>query len=247
MSGCEADEPVGRLDRFVAHLQSTIARKVREYDTPVSNLVFLMDCPRGEIWRRRVLPEYKATRGEKGGFDTRAFEAAVEQVVKPLQAQGAVVLAHPHSEADDLAAGVARWAKACDSSVRMVIVTGDSDFLQLATERVHIHTIYGDCALARLACGDPRTLLLRKLLMGDKSDNIPAIRPRMGPKATDHWLEEGVETLLADDPDARANFERNRTLIDLQCAPEDILSGIDAVVLAAFTVGLGQRMVQSTF
>jgi 5'-3' exonuclease len=129
----------------------------------------------------------------------------------------------------------------------MVIVTGDSDFLQLAADRVHIHTIYGDCALARLACCDPSTLLLRKVLMGDKSDNIPAIRPRMGPVATDRWIKDGVESMLADDPSARANFARNKTLIDLQCAPEDILAGIDAVVSEAFAGGLGQRMVQSTF
>jgi hypothetical protein len=51
--------------------------------------------------------------------------------------------------------------------------------------------------------------------------------------------------MLADDP-ARANFARNKTLIDLRCAPV-ILAGIDAVVSGGFAGGLGQRMVQSTF
>jgi 5'-3' exonuclease len=238
------------LDRFVAQLRATISRKVREYDVPLGNLIFLMDCARSDIWRRRIYPEYKATRGDKVGFNTDAFETAMQEVIKRFEGQGAVVLSHPHAEADDLAAGVARWANACEAA-RLVIVTGDSDFLQLAGGRVHVHTIYGECALSSLACGDPQRLLLRKILMGDKSDNIPSIRPRMGPKAADSWMDKGVERMLADDPQARANYERNRTLVDLQCAPAEMLAGVDAAILVAFSGAqqreMQPRKVQTTF
>jgi 5'-3' exonuclease len=232
----------GELDRFVTQLKATINRKMRDYDVPTNNLVFLMDCPRADIWRRRIYPEYKATRPTKTGFNTDAFATALQEVVEPFRSQGAIVLGHAHSEADDLAAGVSRWARS-NTATRLVIVTGDSDFLQLVGGCVHVHTIYGDCALARLSCGDPHTLLLRKVLMGDKSDNIPAIRPRMGPKAADHWLNEGVDAMLANDPAARKNYDKNKTLIDLQCAPADILEGVDAVVNSALRL----RTVQSTF
>lgn len=237
------------LDRFVSQLRATITRKVREYDVPAGNLVFLMDCARADIWRRGVYPEYKATRGDKVGFNAGAFETAMEEVVKRFEGQGAVVLSHPHAEADDLAAGVARWANACKVA-RLVIVTGDSDFLQLAGARVHVHTIYGECALSSLSCGDPQRLLLRKILMGDKSDNIPSIRPRMGPKAADHWMDVGVEKMLDNDPAARVNYERNRTLVDLQCAPAEMLAGVDAAILDAFSGAqreMQPRKVQTTF
>jgi 5'-3' exonuclease len=112
----------------------------------------------------------------------------MDEVVEPFRAQGAAVLAHPCAEADDLAAGIARWAVAKEAA-RLVIVTGDSDFLQLAGGCVHVHTIYGECALTSLACGDPALLLLRKVLMGDKSDNIPPVRQRMGAKTAERWLQ----------------------------------------------------------
>jgi hypothetical protein len=127
----------------------------------------------------------------------------VREVIDPLRSQGAIVLEHPHSEADDLAAGVARWARSNTTS-RLVIVTGDSDFLQLVGGCVHVHSIYGDCALSRLSCGDPHTLLLRKVLMGDNASE------RMGQKLRP-CLRVDVS---CQDPAARGS---TRT-ID-QCAP----------------------------
>jgi hypothetical protein len=75
---------------------------------------------------------------------------------------------------------------------------------------------------------DPK-IALRKILAGDKADNIPSIKPRLGPKtaATLSNDPESLETLLSN-PTVKASFDRNRMLIDLNASPDDLQMHVDS-------------------
>jgi 5'-3' exonuclease len=79
-----------------------------------------------------------------------------------------------------LAAGLARCA--IRSSAKAIIITGDSDFAQLVTGPVKVHDISKACLLEKQSYLIRKWLCFEKILSGDKSDNIPSIKPRLGPK-----------------------------------------------------------------
>ena len=93
-------------------------------------------------------------------------------------------------EADDIIGSVSKCAE--DRDMQVVIVTGDRDSLQLASEKTRIiipvtragrtETEYYDAAAVHERYGvSPGQLIDVKALMGDKSDNIPGV-PGIGEK-----------------------------------------------------------------
>lgn len=62
-------------------------------------------------------------------------------------------------------------------------------------------------------------------MIGDKSDNILAIRPRLGEKTAEKLHPTLVE-ILATDPDAREKYLFNSILIDFDNIPEYIITNI---------------------
>jgi 5'-3' exonuclease len=218
-----------RLQAFGSKLYDTIVSKARLYNVEMSNVCFLMDCPRDQIWRKELLPSYKECRIKSSGFDPNAFNHTRDVILPTFVEQGANIISCDTAEADDLAAGLARCAIR-SSAKEAIIITGDSDFAQLVTGPVKVHDISKACLLEKQGLFDPKVALLRKILSGDKSDNIPSIKPRLGPKTA---------IALSNDPEALAAllsvltvseaFERNRTLIDLNAAPSELQYRVDEV------------------
>jgi hypothetical protein len=64
-----------RIDVYRRSVRSfmTIVSKARLYNVEMSNVCFLMDCPRDQIWRKELLPSYKECRIKSSGFDPNAF------------------------------------------------------------------------------------------------------------------------------------------------------------------------------
>jgi 5'-3' exonuclease len=217
-----------RLQAFGTKLYDTIMEKAQTYDVDLTNVCFLMDCPREQIWRKAVLPSYKDSRVKSSEFDANAFNHTREVIIPAFVAKGANVLSCDTAEADDMAAGLARAAIKADAK-EVIIITGDSDFAQLVNGPVKIHDINKSCLLEKQGLFDPKIALLRKILAGDKADNIPSIKPRLGPKtaATLSNDPESLETLLSN-PTVKASFDRNRMLIDLNASPDDLQMHVDS-------------------
>lgn len=108
-------------------------------------------------------------------------------------------------EADDIIGTVAREAE--EQGMEPLIITGDKDALQLATEKTHVlitkkgiteFEIYDHAKMVETYHLTPSQFIDLKGLMGDKSDNIPGI-PGVGEKTGIKLLEqfETVENLLA--------------------------------------------------
>ncbi|MDR0424842.1 MAG: DNA polymerase I, partial [Clostridiales Family XIII bacterium] len=109
-------------------------------------------------------------------------------------------------EADDIIGTVARSAEA--EGLEPLIVTGDKDALQLATEKTRIlltrkgvseFEMYDSLAMMEKYGFTPEAFIDYKGLMGDKSDNIPGV-PGFGEKTAQRLIQEfgSVENLLAN-------------------------------------------------
>jgi len=218
-----------RLQAFGTKLYDTIVEKAQTYDVELTNVCFLMDCPREEIWRKTILPSYKESRIKASGFDANAFNHTRDVIIPAFVAKGSNVLSCDTAEADDMAAGLARAAIKA-SAKEVVIITGDSDFAQLVNGPVKVHDINKACLLEKQGLFDPKIALLRKILAGDKSDNIPSVKPRLGPKtAATLSNDPDALQLLLSDPKIKTAFDRNQMLIDLNASPDDLQTNVDAM------------------
>jgi DNA polymerase I len=133
----------------------------------------------GKTFRDELYPEYKATR-EKMPDDLRL---QIERIRELVTAFGIPVLEAEGFEADDVLGTVARLAS--EQGVKVVILTGDRDLLQLASDSVVIRLAgqklseaadFGPSEVAAKLGVAPDQVVDYKALVGDTSDNIPGVR-----------------------------------------------------------------------
>ena len=185
-------------------------------------------------WRRDFYPYYKKNRKKARDNDNNNWEQIFECLnkikqelkdylpYKHLEVQGA--------EADDI---IAVLAKNIDE--KMMIVSGDKDFIQLHKyKQVRQYSPI----LKKIVNGkDPIDYIKVHILKGDSSDGIPnvlsndnvfveGIRQRpLSKKKIEAWKEGEFEGTTATQEVMR-NYERNKTLIDLDNVPVELSQNI---------------------
>jgi DNA polymerase-1 len=155
---------------------------------------------REKTFRHEEFEEYKAQRKPMPELLSEQWPYFTEL----SSAFGFVNLAVPGYEADDILATLARQAEA--QGRKTVIVTGDRDALQLASEHVSIMAntkgmtevkVYDPAAVEERFGVPPRLIPDLIGLKGDSSDNIPGV-PGIGEKTASQLLAEfgGLEEVL---------------------------------------------------
>lgn len=150
------------------------------------------------------------------------FYPQVPVVFDFLSRSGIPQISHPDYEADDYLCAYAR--KAEEQGMKVTIVTGDRDALQLASKKVRIaipHKGYqqaeyldDDAVLAKYGVR-PNQIADYKGLTGDSSDNLPGVNG-IGPKTAAQLLQaydtlEGIyDHLDAISPSVRAKLEADK-------------------------------------
>lgn len=192
-------------------------------------------------WRYKVLPTYKGQRKanrDKHDIDWQEFFSFLDTFQEDLLNHFPIYSLKMDSlEADDIIAHLVRKNK----DVNKIIITSDGDYTQLL--KYPNTKVYDPMKDKFVVCEQPRLFLEQKILTGDKSDNIPAIRPRCGIKTAEKLIDSGeIEKLLSElDPDGgpceiKRNYDRNKTLIDLDCTPPDLLDELDDLI-DSYTLG----------
>lgn len=154
-----------------------------------------------KTFRTEKFPEYKATRTAS----PEGFRGQVDLIVEVLDALGIQSLRVDGFEADDILATLTQQAQ--DSSIPVVLLTGDRDAFQLVTDEVTVlYPKKGVSELARMGPAEieekygltPAQYPDYAALRGDKSDNLPGI-PSVGEKTAAKWIREygSLERLVA--------------------------------------------------
>ena len=199
----------------------------------MANIIFVKDCSRDNIWRHQHFEGYKAGREDKTRtFNRDIFGYTYKTLILQLQEKiGFQTMNHNCLEADDVAAIVTKTILDNYNGAHIIIITNDNDYIQLlnheaivnreiTNSKLRICNLQDKNICERVGC-TPLEYISVKKIMGDKSDNIPSIIKKCGDKtalklATNkHLLAE----LLAKDPTARSNYERNELLIDFCMIP----------------------------
>ena len=185
-------------------------------DQEPEGIAVAFDLP-SPTFRHEKIPTYKAGR-EKAPDDLYEQLALVKEI---LPALGIQVVDKEGFEADDILATLATQSR--DSSVQVVVVTGDRDSYQLV-EDPYIRVLYNRRGVSDYVLYDedgiwdrtgvyPKDYVLYAALRGDKSDNLPGV-PGVGEKTAAKLVNtyqtlDGIYGSLEDQkPKLRDNLEK---------------------------------------
>lgn len=183
--------------------------------------------------RISLLPEYKANR-EIPADDTerleemRRFHEQKDVCIGLLRNFFPIsVVRHPDYEADDL---IATLIDRGTSAVETVLVSTDSDFIQLLQRHAHVrlwHPIRKEWIVA-----PPYPYTTWKALRGDPTDNIPAVlegsQEKMDAEADQLASDPELLSQFISDPDVIERFCRNDVLVTLKQIPEEEFSTMES-------------------
>jgi 5'-3' exonuclease len=147
------------------------------------------------------------------------------------------VVRHPTSEADDTIANLVRTSS---TAVPWIVVSSDTDFIQLLQEYSHI-SLYNPVKKDFVKCPD-HPYVTWKALRGDPTDNIPGI-PGVGDKTAEKIASD--PEMLVDfltDPTKADLFQRNFDLISFQKWSEE-----DATKMTSTSPQRDWQIVKSAF
>lgn len=193
-------------------------------------------CDSKKNWRKRLFEPYKAHRAaakEKQDIDWEKFYETVNEISNGFKvAFPFYVIKVPYLEADDIIASIIRKN---NKNEEHVVITSDGDYkqlLQYSNTRIF-------CPIKKdfMKSVNPFFDLEIKIIMGDKSDNIPAIAPRIGEKTAEKlvdgvaaYKEQNLQQLLENSV-IKINYDRNKKLIDLSKTPRELIELLDKTLL----------------
>ncbi len=163
-------------------LASTIKALHIYFDNPV--IIMCMDGKHGKDFRRKLFPEYKKHRTYKP--EIHAMEEETCKVSSLFH--NILFVQNPIMEADDLMASL--YFQLSAEGNKCVILTNDNDMLQLIPQGANIicnikqesvETKDKDYIFKKFEVL-PEHLLMFRSVIGDSSDNIPPIVPRISRK-----------------------------------------------------------------
>ncbi len=143
---------------------------------------------RGPNFRHDIYPDYKANRPPMADD----LAAQIPYIRELVQAYNILSVEQAGVEADDLLASMALALQ--NQDLRVVIVSGDKDMLQLVSERISVwdpmgNKTFDQAAVEKKYGVSPAKLLDLFALIGDKSDNVPGV-PGVGPKTAAKLIGE---------------------------------------------------------
>jgi 5'-3' exonuclease len=192
--------------------------------------VVAKDCKRKNIWRMNLFAEYKGSRktdNQIGPFFEKVYS---DDLFEKGGAQA--ILKHPNLEADDCIAISIKYLLHKYPECQIYIITGDHDYLQLCNDRVTLYNLTFKNIAEKSSCGDAHKDLQLKIIMGDTSDNIPAVFPKCGLKTAQKCIEdpEFFKKKMDDNPDYYAQYELNKQLVDFENIPEQLVAEFMATI-----------------
>jgi 5'-3' exonuclease len=210
-------------ESFVNNVQKII-HTVRNYLNDEPTLIVGKDCKREHIWRTQLFPQYKSNRNKEGFMGKPLIKLAYDENLF-IKGGANMVLKHTKLEADDCIAICIKQLLQKYPHSRHVVITSDKDYLQLAGDNVEIFDMsFYKLTDMKTSFNDPECDLFCKILTGDRSDNIPSVFPKCGPKTALKMFENRnlLTKKLKESEEYQNQYELNRRLIDFDYIPEHL-------------------------
>lgn len=221
-------------EHLVRHMILNSIRAYRsKFCEEYGELVLCYDSKK--YWRRDFFPNYKSNRKkdrESSGLDWNLIFETLNNIrdeikehfpYKVLEVEGA--------EADDCIASIIDYISKTPSAYeKVLILSGDKDFIQL--QRHNFVTQFSPTQKKFINGINPHIYIKEHILKGDRSDGIPnflssdntfvdELRQKpLGKKKLETWVELEPEDFCSDE--MLRNYQRNKTLIDLEYIPSDL-------------------------
>lgn len=180
-----------------------------------SSVHVFWDCHKQDIWRRKVLEEYKANRGETDPAIRDALWSLETVAREVLPWMNIRTYSRDTQEADDLIYSASRAL----APNKVIIVSGDSDMTQIPWLMGHVKVF--EPRKGEFVDFPEVNPIIQKALTGDNSDNISGYYG-IGPVKSRDMMSDPklLQEFFAIRGDKE--FRRNLALIDLSMNPSRI-------------------------
>ena len=192
-------------------------------------------------WRRQYFPEYKGMRRkgkEESTMDWNEIFRIVNLIREEIQENLPYKVLHMEGcEADDIIGALAIRTQEFGQGEPVMVVSSDKDFIQL--QKYNNVKQWSPIQKKAVTDKNPRNYLFNHIMRGDAGDGIPNVLSSddtfmvEGLKQTplrqtriDEWLEKSDDLKAAMPEDLYRNYQRNKTLIDLNEIPQHIQESI---------------------
>ena len=208
--------------------EQNLMRVLKQHEIPNADLVFAKDCNRHAVWRREHFDNYKEGRTQNGNFNSEAFNFVYTTVVPSiLQRHRGCMIGTDGAEADDVIGVLKHHLREQCPDEKIVIVTNDNDCIQLVDDHTTVVNLFMQNVGVRRGDLTPEQYLRSRILSGDRSDNIPSIVPRCGPKTAARLVQEHDEPTLRS-MYRNSHYARNDLLMNLRNTPQPLKADIIA-------------------
>jgi len=209
------------LNKYRKTFLTTIEKIMKKNNMSYRDIIFLRDCSCDNVWRKQVFPEYKGNRDYTNFNGKTLFKWTYENLLPIYIEKGAKVIRFEELEADDTGAIIVRWMSEYRQAEKIVIITNDNDYLQLLQYSNITLVNLKEENLIKRSLGNPHRDLLKKVILGDKSDNIPKVFERCGEKTLLKYSDnpEELHIALGKNPEFRRQYNLNQLLINFNKIP----------------------------
>lgn len=221
---------------MVRHMILNSLRMYRErFFDEYGELVICYDSK--HYWRRDIFPQYKASRKKTRDSSSHDWNDIFEFLNafkdEMIEFMPYKVLEVYGAEADDIIYTLTHEFETDNG--KTLILSGDKDFIQL--QRYKNVTQYSPITKKFIDGMVWNEYLDEHILRGDTSDGVPNVlspdntfvdglrQKPLGKKKIQSWVEHNIEDVLPND-EVKRNFQRNKKLIDLTEAPQELFSEI---------------------
>jgi len=203
-------------------------------------------CDGFNTWRKQYYPEYKASRKKnRDNSDMDWVEIfRVLHMVRDDMVRDEIKENLPYKvvhqdgvEADDIIATLVERTQEFGMDEPVMIISSDKDFIQL--QKYRNVKQFSPIQKKMVTDDNPRTYLFNHIMRGDDGDGIPNVlsdddtfinedksQTPLWQKKIDSWLEQSDNLREIMDETTYRNYQRNKTLIDLDEIPDTIKENI---------------------
>ena len=218
------------VEKFKKVFNEKIDEIVKKLKLKNPKIIIGKDCHRKQIWRMDTYPQYKENRSTDDVFLGGPFFKLAYNELYPNNKKISSIISHDRLEADDCIAIATKYVLDKEPDSHVYIITSDMDYLQLVNDHTHIYNLkYKQLIESKNAFDTAEKNLFCKIVIGDKSDNIPGIFNKCGIKTAEKLFSDQDEFIKKMNRESsNEDYQRNKLLVDFNLIPLEYVTQVKA-------------------